>query len=129
MSERKKSLPIWILLVSGFFSILEITVSFSIWLTPQSVLEQVDLGAKGVNYLIWFWAVRQFALGFIFGYATLKKSIPMLTLAYIFFLVMFVGDFVIGVAEKENSLIIAAIVMCTISAAMLYALNRVKNER
>ncbi len=101
-------------------------VSFSICFSPQSVLETVDLNAKDVDYLIYMWAVRQFALGFIFAFATFKKSIPMLTITYIFFLVMFVGDFFIGVSQKENSLIIGAIVMCIISSVMLFVINRRK---
>jgi len=76
-------------------------------LSPQSVLEKVDLNAKGVDYLIYMWAARQFA----FGFATIKKSIPMLTIAYIFFLVIIVGDFFIGISQKDNSLIIGALVM------------------
>ena len=99
-------------------------VSLSLCFSPQSVLETVDLNAKGVNYLIYMWAARQFALGFIFGFATFKKSIPMLTISYILFLVMFVGDFFIGILQKENSLIIAALVMCIISSAMIYAIIR-----
>lgn len=126
MTEGQKSLPKWILIVSGLFSLMEIMVSLSICFSPQSVLETVDLNAKGVDYLIYIWASRQFALGFIFGFATLKKSILMLTIAYIFFLVMFVGDFFIGISQKENSLIIAAIVMCIISSAMIFAINKRK---
>ena len=99
-------------------------MSFLICFSPQSVLETVDLTAKGVDYLMYMWAARQFALGFIFGFATLKKSIPMLTIAYIFFLVMFVGDFLIGISQRENSLIMSAIVMCIISSAMLFVINR-----
>ena len=78
MTEQQKSLPLWILIVSGLFALLEILVSFLICFSPQSVLETVDLTAKGVDYLMYMWAARQFALGFIFGFATLKKSIPML---------------------------------------------------
>ena len=102
-------------------------VSILIIFSPQSVLETVDLKAKGVDYLIYMWAARQFALGFIFGFATFKKSIPMLTIAYIFFLVMFVGDFFIGISQQENSLILSALVMCIISSAMIFALKRRKN--
>ena len=126
MTEGQKKLPKWILIVSGLFALLELMVSFSLCFSPQSVLETVDLNAKGVNYLIYMWAARQFALGFIFAFATFKKSIPMLTIAYIFFLVMFVGDLFVGISQKENSLIIAAIVMCIISSAMLFAINRRK---
>jgi len=126
MTEAQKSLPKWILIVSGIFALLELMVSFSLCFSPQSVLETVDLSAKGVDYIIYMWAARQFALGFIFAFATLKKSVPMLTIAYIFFLVMFVGDFLVGISQKENSLIIAALVMCTISSAILFAINKHK---
>src|SRR6187551_3634504 len=125
MTEGQKPLP-WILIVSGLIALLEIMVSVAICLSPESVLETVDFSARGVNYLAYMWAARQFALGFIFGYATLKRSAPMLTIAYIFFLVMFIGDFFIGISQKESSLIIAAIVMCIISSAMLLALNKRK---
>ncbi len=70
------------------------------------------------------WAARQFALGFIFGFATIKKSIPMLTLAFIFFLVMMVGDLFIGISQKENPLIIGALVMLIISSAMIFIINK-----
>jgi hypothetical protein len=124
MTDQQKSIPKWTLVVSGLFALMEITVSVSLWVSPQSVLETVDLSAKGVNYVVYMWAVRQFALGFIFAFATIKRSIPMLTIAYIFFLVMFVGDFFIGVLQKETALIISAIVMCIISSAMIFAINK-----
>ena len=126
MTEVQRSLPKWILIVSGFFALLEIMVSFLLCFSPQSVLETVDLNAKGVDYLIYMWAARQFALGFIFGFATFKRSIPMLTIVYIFFLVMMVGDLFIGIIQKENSLIIGAVVMCIISSALIFALNKRK---
>ena len=126
MSEGQNSLPKWILIVSGLFALLEILVSFALIFSPESVLETVDLHAKGVDYLVYMWAARQFALGFILGFATIKKSIPMLTIAYIFLLVMFVGDILIGISQKENSLIISAIVMSVISSALIYAINKKK---
>ncbi len=126
MTEGQKSLPKWILIVSGLFALLELMVSVSLCFSPQSVLETVDLNAKGVDYLIYMWAARQFALGFIFAFATFKKSIPMLTIAYIFFLVMFVGDFFIGISQKEYSLIISALVMCIISSVLVVVINKRK---
>ena len=126
MTEEQKSLPKWILIVSGLFALMELMVSVSLCLSPQSVLETVDLSAKGVHYVIYMWAARQFALGVIFAFATFKKSIPMLTIAYIFFLVMFVGDFFIGISQKENPLIISAVVMCVISSALLFVINKKK---
>ena len=126
MTEGQKSLPTWILIVSGIIVLMEVMVSISLCISPQSVLETVDLSARGVDYVIYMWAGRQFALGFIFGFATFKKSVPMLTIAYIFFLVMFIGDFFVGIVQKENSLIIAAVVMCIISSLMLLAINKRK---
>jgi hypothetical protein len=126
MSEEQKSLPKWILILSGVFALLEIMVSISLCYSPQSVLENVDLSAKGVDYVIYMWAGRQFALGCIFAFATLKRSAPMLTIAYVFFLVMFIGDFFIGILQKENSLIVSAIVMCIISSALLFVLDKKK---
>ena len=124
MTEGKRSIPKWILIVSGIFALLEIMVSISICLSPESVADNVDLAAKGVDYLLYMWAARQFALGFILGFATWKRSIPMLTLAYIFLLVMFAGDLAIGIWQGETSLIVAAVVMCGISAASIFALNK-----
>ncbi|HMF71362.1 MAG TPA: hypothetical protein VK616_07790 [Flavitalea sp.] len=124
MTEVQKSLPKWILIVSGFIALLEVIVSLSLCFSPQSVVETVDLNAKGVDYLIYMWAARQFAVGFIFGFATFKKSIPMLTIAYIFFLVMMVGDFFIGISQKNTSVIISALAMCIITSALLYAINK-----
>lgn len=124
MTEAKKPLPKWILFVSGLIALLEIIVSVSLIVSPATVLETVDLHAKGVQYIIYMWAARQFALGVIFAFATFKRSAAMLTLAYIFFLVMFTGDLLIGIWQGESSLIGAAVVMCIISSAMLYAINK-----
>jgi hypothetical protein len=124
MIERQRSIPKWVLIVSGLIALLEVVVSLSLCFSPQSVLETVDLNAKGVNYIVYMWAARQFALGFIFGFATFKRSAPMLTIAYIFFLVMMAGDLVIGIMQKEIALIITALVMCVISSALIYIINR-----
>jgi hypothetical protein len=117
----------WIRIVTGFFALMETAVSFSIWFSPESVLENVDLQAKGVDYLFQMWAVRQFALGFILAVAAWKNTPPVLTIAYLFFLVMFLGDLMIGVVQNEVPLIISALVMCLVSAAMLRVVNRKKN--
>lgn len=126
MTQEHKSLPKWILIVSGLFAVLGLMVSSSLCFSPQSVLQTVDLNAKGVDYLIHMWAARQFAVGFIFGFATLKKSIPMLTISYLFFLVMNIADFFIGISQKDNSLIFGALVMCIIASTMIYIVSKRK---
>lgn len=122
--NSQKSVPRWILIVSGLFALMEIGVSISLCFTPESVLETVDLTAKGVLYVVYMWAARQFALGFILAFAAVKRSVPMLSLSYIFFLVMFLGDLLIGIYQKENAMIITSVVMCLISAGLIYAVNR-----
>ncbi|MBN8571029.1 MAG: hypothetical protein J0M18_15495 [Ignavibacteria bacterium] len=124
MEAEQKSLPKWILIVSGLFALMEIIAAVAICLSPKEVLEKVDVSAAGVIYLVYMWAVRQFAIGVIFAYSTFKKSIPMLTLSYIFFLVMFIGDVIVGILQKENSFVITALVMCIISIVMLFAVNK-----
>jgi hypothetical protein len=90
---------------------------------PQSVVDTVDLKAKSIDYLIYLLAARQFALGIIFTFATVKKSIPMLTITYIFFFVMFAGDFVIGNIQKENIINNSALVMYIISSSLIFVIN------
>ncbi len=51
----------------------------------------------------------------------------MLTIAYIFFFIMFAGDFIIGISQKENALIMSAVVMCIASSAMIFVLKRKNN--
>jgi hypothetical protein len=124
MTAEQQKPQLWILILSGFFAFMELGVSISLWLSPESMADTVDLSAKGVNFLIYTWASRQFALGFIFAFATFRRSIPMLTIAYIFFIVMFVGDLLIGYSQKEPSLMIAALVMCIISAVTLFVMHK-----
>lgn len=124
MSQESKSLPKWILIVSSFFVILSIIVTSTLLLSPQSALKQVDLNAKGVDYLIYMWAARQFSNGFIFGFAIFKKSASMLTLAYIFFLVMNICDIFVGISQSDNSLIGGASFMCAIASTMIYFINK-----
>ena len=69
------------------------------------------------------WAARQFALGFIFGYAVFRRSASMLRLAYLFFLVMFIGDFFIGIGMQDGSVYGGAVVMCLVSSVMIYFVN------
>src|SRR5688572_17528252 len=120
--QGKQPVPTWILVVSGFFALLELMVSILLCFSPQSVLERVDLTVRGVDYLVYTWAARQFALAFIFGVATFRRSRPMLTTAYIFFLVMFAGDAVIGFYQKDYFLASGGLVMCFISLVLLFAL-------
>jgi len=116
----------WVLNISALFSTLEIIVSIVLFVSPESALETVDMNAKGVDYVIYMWGVRQFALGVILAIATNKRSIPMLTVCFVFLVTMFIGDVVIGILFKEIPLIISALFMSVISAALLFGVNRRK---
>jgi hypothetical protein len=39
---------------------------------------------------------------------------------------MMVGDFFIGISQKNNSLIVGALVMCIISSTLIFAINKRK---
>lgn len=126
MTIEQKSLKKWILIVSGLLALMELGAGLSLFFSPQSIADKVDLNAKGVDFLIYMWATRQFALGFIFAYATIKKSGQLLTLAYLFLLVMFIGDLVVGILLKDNTLVISAVVMCLIASALMFFINKKK---
>lgn len=126
MQPQQQSLPIWILVISGLLALMELGTGLSFFLSPQSLADTVNLNAKGVKFLIYMWGSRQFALGFIFAFATIKKSIPMLTLAYVFLLVMFAGDCIVGITEKNNVLIIGGIVMMLVASALLFFIHKKK---
>jgi Ca2+/Na+ antiporter len=124
MVQDTKSIPKWILIISAFFFLLALVVTSTLLFSPQSALKTVDLNAKGFDYLVYMWAARQFSIGFIFGFATFKKSAPMLTLSYIFFLVMNICDVFIGISQRDYSLIGGAFFMCMIASSMIYFINK-----
>lgn len=126
MTPTQSVFPKWILIVTAIFALLEIGVSMALCFSPESVADNVDMNAKGVQYIMYMWAARQFALGVTLAYAAIKRSTPMLTLAYLFMLVMFIGDLLIGIKESNSAMIITALVMCAIAAALLYFINKRK---
>lgn len=103
---------------------MELMVGVFICVDPASVIESLDLGAQGVELLTFMWGTRQFALGVIFGLAAFKRSVPMLTICFVFLLVMFAGDLLAGLNLQEQSLVIGGVVMSFVSGAMIWALNR-----
>jgi hydrogenase/urease accessory protein HupE len=90
------------------------------------MMETVDFSATGVDELKNMWAIRQLALGVIFGWATFKKSAPMLTSAYLFLLIVFLGDLTLGIAKQEIPLIITALLMSFIAGGLLVVLKKYK---
>jgi uncharacterized membrane protein YoaK (UPF0700 family) len=124
MATAQKALPKWILIISALFAIMELGVSLYLSFSPESMAENVDTAARGVDVIIYMIAARQFALGVILAFATYKRSVSMLTLAYLFMVIMFIGDLLIGFYQNNSSIIITAVVMCLISGSMLYAVSQ-----
>lgn len=125
---KDKTAPAWLRIVAYFFAFMAFLVSFTLLFAPAGVLENVDLNAKGVDYLIQMWAARQFAMGCIFFYGAVKKQIALILQAVLFFLVMNLGDFLIGLAQKDNGLIIGAMVMCVLSGLILLLTDKNKTD-
>lgn len=124
MKNTKKKIPLWILIVTILFASLGFIVSMVLLFKPENAIKTVDLSTQGIDYLIQMWAVRQFTVGFIFLYSVIRKSIPMLKLSYIFYLVMNIGDIIIGVIQNDNSLYIGASFMVVFSLSLLYFINK-----
>ena len=124
MSQEIKSIPKWILIVTGIYALLTLIGAVALIFSPETVADSADLTAKGVYYLIHIWAVRQFAMAFIFAFATLKKSVPMLTITYISLLVTSIGDIIVGISENESSFFIPAIVVALIASLMIYFVQK-----
>jgi hypothetical protein len=118
--------PKWILIVSGIFVLIELAGAGMLCFMQDTMADKIDLNARGVDFLLYMWAARQFALAAIIAVAVYKRSGPMLNLAWIFLLLMFIGDLVIGFMMKDNPMIISAAVMAAIAAIMLYFINRRK---
>ena len=120
--------PTWLRIVGFVFAVLAFAVSSSLFLAPEQVLENTDLKANGVHYLIQMWAARQFALGCTFAFASMKKQTPLISLAFVFFLVMNIADFLIGISQKDNGLIIGSLVMCVIAGIILLLANKERTK-
>lgn len=123
-NETTKVVATWILVVSGLFALMEIGAAMSLFFFPETMADQIDLAATGTRFLMYMWATRQFALGVIFAYALFRRSVPMLILSYVFFLVMFLGDGIIGIILHDTTLLMSAILMSLISSVMLFALRK-----
>lgn len=124
MTEQQAPLSKWILIVSGLFAVMELGVGATLFLAPESFADNVDITARGVDFLLYMWATRQFALGVIFAFATFKRSVPMLLLAYIFLLVMFLGDIIIGIIQRDSSLISAGLFMSVVASILIFVINK-----
>ena len=124
MPATHNSITKWIIILTALLALMEIGVSLYLFLMPESMADQMDLQAKGAGYLIGMWSTRQFALGVMLAFAAFKRSAPMLMAAYIFVLVMFIGDLVVGIKEQDNMLMASALVMSALAGLVLYELYR-----
>jgi hypothetical protein len=124
MIQERKLVPKWILIVTGLLALSTLIGGVALIFSPETVADSADLTAKGVYYLIHIWAVRQFAMAFIFAFATFKKSFPMLLITYIALLITSIGDIIVGISQKESSFFIPAIFVSIIASVMIYFVNK-----
>lgn len=127
MTQTQKTyhlVPKWIIFISGLLALLELLVSLSLFFAPESVAENVDLKAKGVDYLMQTWAIRQFALGIIFAVATFKRSAQMLFISFLFFSVLMFGDVWIGITQHNWGLSVIAGIFAVFSSFILFYLKK-----
>lgn len=95
-------------------------------ISPGSAITTVDLKTEGINYLLQMWAARQVACASIFCWALFKKSLPMLSLAYVFYLVMNFGGVIIGWVQADAGLWIGASVKSVFSLIVIRRLGRIQ---
>ncbi len=123
-AASSKAIPTWILVVSYLSAALAFLVAAYLYFSPADVLENVNLKARGVSYLTQMWAARQATLGVLFLYAAGRKSVSLLTAAWLFFGAMNVFDAAIGLARHDNGLTSGAVVMFSIAGGMLFFLRK-----
>lgn len=119
-SGYNRNVPNWLLVVSALFALMEIGVSITMFLNPESFSDKIDIGAKGVLFLVYMWFIRQFALGSSLAFATWQRSTQMLFICYLFFLVMFIGDLIVGLIQNDINLAISSLIFVVISSALLF---------
>ena len=124
-----KAIPAWILVSSYLAAALAFLVAAYLYFSPADVLENVNMKAQGTTYLTQMWAARQATLGVLFGYAAGRKSVSLLTAAWLFFGVMNVFDAAIGLARHDSGLTSGAIVMFVIAGVLLLFLRKVERAR
>ena len=74
------------------------------------------------------WAVRQFALGIIFAFGITKRSTAALSAAYLFFLIMMLGDVVISLKYAIMPMTITSILFALLAGWVLFKLNRLNKD-
>lgn len=118
--------PTWIFIISILFSLMELAGAGVLFFAPDAVAHNVEIHEDGIQQILNMWAVRQLALAVIFVYATWKRTRPHLTIAYIFLLVMMLGDVVISLQHKDIPSAGMAGFIALISTYVLWSLHRMK---
>lgn len=118
-----KKIPKWISVVSILITLLGLFVGISLYLSPNSFIQNVDFSATGVSFLIGMWAARQIAIAAIIGYSVIKQSAPMLKISLIAYALMNLQDIAIGVSRSDSGLIVGAFIFGTLSISMIIILT------
>jgi ribulose kinase len=116
-------IPKWITIVSTLITLLGIFVGFSLYISPETFVPNVDFSALGARYLTQMWAARQIAIAAIIGYGVLQRSAAMLKIALIAYSLMTFQDIFIGVSLSDSGLIFGSSFFCSLAIIMLFVLS------
>ena len=120
----KNSLPKWIMAVSGLISLLGLFVGVSLYVSPDTFIDNVDFSLTGSRYLAYMWAARQTAIGAIIGFSLVRKSAVMLRISLIAYCLMNIQDVGIGIWLGDNGLTIGASLFSLISGSMIAIISK-----
>ncbi len=121
---QKNKIPKWINIVSIIIALLSLFVAISLYFFPEQVVKNADLMALGSLFLVKMWAARQLAIALIIGYSIFKKSIPMLQISLIAYLLMNLQDAIIGLLQNDLGLIAGATFFTFLSGVMVWRLSQ-----
>jgi hypothetical protein len=124
----KKSIPKWIIAVSGLISLLGLFVGISLYFFPGVFIPGIDFSSSDVKYLTDMWAARQIAIAAIIGFSVLVRSSPMLGISLAAYSLMNIQDALIGYSRSDYGLLIGATVFCLISAFMIIRLSVIREQ-
>ncbi len=117
-------IPKWIRIIASFIALLSLFVGVSLYASPDTFIPNIDFSESGVRFLTAMWAARQIAIGAIIIFALIRKSVPMLILALLGYLIMNVQDIIIGWVNNDTGLAFGASFFTILAGIMCFKLYK-----
>lgn len=122
--QMKNTIPTWISIVAGLMAALGLFVGASLYISPGTFVPDIDFSDSGIQFLTQMWAARQIAIAGIIAYSLLRKSVPMLTISLIAYVLMNIQDAIIGFSRNDMGLLFGALFFGSLAATMAFTLGR-----